>query len=110
MTDLLHNIIDDCREYTKDPAKWVDRYLNQCRYHKEEDMPKAKQRAKVIFEFHRGKGRQKFYWKAVSCNGRVICHSENMGNKAAPVNTVKNMIESIHLHQYAIKDYTAPTS
>jgi len=28
-----HNVVDDCREYAKDPAKWVHRYQDQCRFH-----------------------------------------------------------------------------
>jgi len=29
------DIVNDFRQYAKDPARWVDRYQNQCRFHEE---------------------------------------------------------------------------
>ena len=70
-------------------------------------MPRAKQRAKVIFEFVESTGKQKFHWRARSSNGRIICHGENMLHKSGPTKTVANLIEAILLGQYKVEEYAS---
>jgi uncharacterized protein YegP (UPF0339 family) len=63
-----------------------------------------KQRDKVIFELYKGRGPHKYRWRARAANGRIICHSEGMLHRAAPLKTVTNMIEAIKLNQFRIVD------
>jgi uncharacterized protein YegP (UPF0339 family) len=48
------------------------------------------------------KGKQKFFWRAVSCNGNTICHAETYLNETSPRNTINSLIDAIKNGQYKI--------
>jgi len=96
------DIVNDFKIYAKNPARWVNRYLNQCSP-KEDYMGTGRQRYKIVFEFI--KDGKKFRWRARSSNGRIICTSDPMIQKQAPRNTVENMVECIKLSQYRISSH-----
>jgi uncharacterized protein YegP (UPF0339 family) len=84
--------------------KYIMSVVRDSKQEQESIMPRAKQRAKVIFEFFTGRGKHKFHWRARSSNGQIIGHSEGMLHKASPKKTVANMIEAIKLGQYRVED------
>ena len=71
-------------------------------------MPKAKKpRMRYKFEFLHNKKTQhpqKFRWRAVSTNGRIVCHSEVFLHKLGPKATVRNLIRVIQLGQIKVID------
>ena len=69
-------------------------------------MPKGKRGkhwAKFRFEVVRNpKGKQKFHWRAIACNGKIVCSSETMYAGGAPLKTIKSFIEGIKKGQFKI--------
>jgi len=64
---------------------------------------KSKHWAKYRFEIIRkAKGAQKFHWRLISCNGRIVCHSEKFYAEDSPRKTINNLITAIKTGQYKI--------
>lgn len=71
-------------------------------------MPKAKRKkhwAKFRFEIVRkSKGRQKYFWRLVACNGKVVCHSETMHIALAPIKTIASIIDAVQNGEFKITE------
>ncbi len=74
-------------------------------------MPKKKKTknnpywAKIRFEIVRNKkAKQQYHWRARSCNGRIICHSENFASILGPMKTIKSLISAIKKGQFRIDE------
>ncbi len=69
-------------------------------------MPKGKKGkhwAKFRFEVVKNpKTRQKYHWRAVACNGKIVCSSEKMCASLAPLKTINSFIDGIRKGQYKI--------
>jgi uncharacterized protein YegP (UPF0339 family) len=64
---------------------------------------KNKHWAKFRFEvIRKEKGKQKFFWRAVSCNGNTVCHAEMFVNENSPRKTIDSLIDAIKKGQYKI--------
>ena len=62
---------------------------------------KERIRFEVVFN---AKSRQRFHWRIRSCNGQIICHSENYRSEAGPIKTIKSFISAIKKGQFRIED------
>jgi len=69
-------------------------------------MPKgqrSKHWARFRFEVVRNpKARQKYHWRAIACNGKIVCSSENMCAAGAPMKTINSFIAGIKAGQFKI--------
>ena len=66
-----------------------------------------KKRVKFKFQFKTSSGKQKYFWRIVSCNGRKVSTSgEKFLQKQGPVKTVTNLIKAIQAGEYSIEDYS----
>jgi len=64
---------------------------------------RTKHPTKYRFEIVRKKkGKQKFYWRLIACNGRIVCHSETMHVFHAPLKTIKNLVGAIKKGEFKI--------
>ena len=64
---------------------------------------KNKHWAKFRFEvIRKERGKQKFFWRVIACNGNTICHAEMYGNEASPRNTIDSLIDAIKNDQYKV--------
>ena len=72
-------------------------------------MPKGKRKkhwAKFRFEIVKNpEVRQKYHWRAIACNGKIICASETMYAASAPLKTIQSFIKSIKNDQFKITEY-----
>jgi len=72
-------------------------------------MPKAKKRSKYKDKYRfeivcNPKLKQKFHWRARSCNGQLVCHSEKMMRELSPIKTINSFISAIKKGQYRIEE------
>ena len=60
--------------------------------------------AKFRFEVVRDPngGNKKYYWRAIGCNGRLICESETYLAERGPIKTIKNLVKAIKAGQFKI--------
>ena len=66
---------------------------------------KKKHWAKFRFEIVKNpKARQKYHWRAVACNGKIVCSSETMYASVAPLKTIKSFIKGIQEGKFKIVD------
>jgi uncharacterized protein YegP (UPF0339 family) len=49
-------------------------------------------------------GKQKYRWRIVSCNGRIVCDSETYKDKRGPEQTIKNLIRAIKEGQFKLNE------
>jgi uncharacterized protein YegP (UPF0339 family) len=68
---------------------------------------KNKHWAKIRFEIVRNpRAKQKYHWRAVACNGRIVCHSETYTAEAGPLKTIASFISAIKKGQFKIVEET----
>jgi len=59
--------------------------------------------AKFRFEFvRRNKGAQKYHWRLIACNGKIVCHSEMFHAEHSSRKTVASIIDAIKKGQFKI--------
>jgi len=54
-----------------------------------------------LIESTRAKG-QKFRWRVVSKNGKIVCSSELYSNREGPKKVIDNLIEAVRLRQIEV--------
>ena len=59
----------------------------------------AKYRLEVV---RANRGKSKFHWRAIACNGRPIFHSGDFAAEVGPRKTINSFIEAIKKGQYRI--------
>jgi uncharacterized protein YegP (UPF0339 family) len=66
---------------------------------------KKKHKNKFRFEIvynSKAKGKQKYYWRAISCNGQTVIPTEMYLGAAGPVKTIKSLITAAKKGQVKI--------
>ena len=64
---------------------------------------KKKHWAKFRFEVVKNpKTKQKYHWRAIACNGKIICSSEKMYASIAPLKTIRSFVKGIQEGKYKI--------
>jgi len=49
-------------------------------------------------------GKQKFHWRAVACNGRIVCSSETYTSIKGPNKTIESFVKAIKKGQFKVVD------
>jgi hypothetical protein len=106
-------IVQDFRDYAKDPARWVYRYQDQCRFHNltEEELQNMKnKKPKFRIEIIKNPTpqiSQPYYWRAVSINNKIIAFSEKFKSQHGPKKTLISFIEAIRAGDFTIVENIA---
>jgi uncharacterized protein YegP (UPF0339 family) len=49
-------------------------------------------------------GKQKFHWRAVACNGRIVCDSEMYLAERGPRKTIENFIAAVKAGDFKVTE------
>ena len=49
-------------------------------------------------------GKQKFRWRAVSCNGRIVCDSETYTSERGPAKTIESFIQAVKEGNFKVEE------